>query len=189
MVHGATRIVEKLLDLELGNIYSERRKYEAGNWQRSRLKENVANLEANINKPGVRQGNFQILTDEMGKPQPVSLNKDHAYTIISPPPAGKEKQYPHVLENVVAVREIRNNLHANVRKYICETEDILCEKSVVMKIWYSFYRMYKILRTEPQKTLKPGCPVGSRLGDDYFWEYDASILAKYTARMSILTVM
>jgi len=89
LLHGATLIVEKLLDIELGNIYSEAKKYEAKNVSGSLLGGYVANLESNINKRGVRQGNFQIITDEMGKPQPVSLNKDHAYTIISPPLAGK----------------------------------------------------------------------------------------------------
>ena len=45
--------------------------------------------------------------------------------------------------------------------------------------------MYTILRTEPPKTLKPGCPVGSRLSDDYFWEYDASTLATYKLQAEI----
>ena len=55
----------------------------------------------------------------------------------------------------------------------------MCEKAVVISLWDSLYKMYTILRTEPEKVLKPGCPEGSKLADDYFWEYDASIVDSY----------
>lgn len=31
----------------------------------------------------------------------ITVNKDHAVAIISPPPPGKEGEYPHILSNVV----------------------------------------------------------------------------------------
>ena len=75
ILHGGTRIAEKLLNLVVETITSEKYKLdelscdlEGAGW--------IHNLEANMNLRGVRSGNFKIhFNEKSGKPKLVSLNK------------------------------------------------------------------------------------------------------------------
>ena len=182
LLHGTARVIEKLIDLELADMYSETLK-NSSYFTTERVvevRESMINLEANINERGVRQGNFQIPMDEQGKPKPISLNKDHALTIIIPPPPGNEKEFPHVLDNVLlSERKVVNAVPKKVRNYIGQTGRVFYQLPLVKTIWHAFYEMYTLLRNEPPKTLKQGSPEGSLLVEDYLWGYSASTLAMY----------
>ena len=97
VLHGGTRVVEKLLNSELETIGSEKHKIHLTKCGLDGT-DVLHNLEANINLRGVRSGNFKIhINPNSGKPDPVSLNKNAAFDIISPPPPGMEEKFPHPL--------------------------------------------------------------------------------------------
>lgn len=80
IMYGFVRQVEKLLDLEMSNIFSTANKAEQmGNSKAVFIEEAIACLEANINKRSVRDGNFEIHFDKSGQPKPVKLNGTHAH--------------------------------------------------------------------------------------------------------------
>jgi hypothetical protein len=157
IMHGLTRIVEKLLNLEIEKILSEGNKGQQSGGPSTKVL--LGNLVSNINKRGIRQGNFQIFFDKTGKPEPISLNKDHALGIIGRAPVGKEDDYPHVLANVVPKRSIQLPFPSEVRSYI-GLEQTMDEFEIVAKI-------FNIAKSEPKLRLFPGRPEGSLHTEDY----------------------
>ena len=76
-LHAITRCVEKFLNLEIQNILSEGNKEtQRGGDGEGWKTDAIHNLEANISLRGIRHGNFRVLFDKGGNPEPVSLNKD-----------------------------------------------------------------------------------------------------------------
>ena len=133
ILHWITRTVEKLLTLEIENIVSFTNKITEKSHDMS-LEDLVGNLEANVNKRGIRHGSFRVLFQKTGQPEKVSLNKDHALAIISPPPLGKETEFPHVLTNVVPHSKMVNSLPVHIRKYL-HLEGDITEFSCVSMLW------------------------------------------------------
>ena len=169
ILHGLTRCVEKLISLEVENMWSLSNKIAQVSGQVN-FEDLVKNLEANINVRGVRQGNFRIPFDRNGKPEKLSLNKDHALTIISPPPPGHENQYCHVLSNVVPHTKVQNNIDSKVQKSL-QLDGDLTEFGCVLMIWESLYILFKILQKEPSVTLGASGKEGSLRPFDYNWGY------------------
>ena len=176
ILHGITRIVEKLVRLEIEKLLSQGNKHEQGTGVNS-SKDLVSNLENNINKRGVRQGNFQIRFDRTGKLEPITLNKDHAVCLLSPPPSGQEDEYPHVLSNVVSSTPLPDSSQDALKDYFDITP--ISEFDVVKKIWVCVYEMFTILRMEPEPLLREGKPQGSLRPDDYSWGYSPDTKAEY----------
>ncbi len=173
-MHGLARIVEKLLSLEIEKILSEGNKNEQVKGNKDTSRQRLDNLISNVNKRGVRQGNFQIRFDNSGKPEQITLNKDHALAIISPTPKGREKDFPHVLTNVVPERLLIQTLPAEIINYI-DALHVRTEFDLVCKLWNCIYHMYVILKDDPQPKLLPGKPKGSLLSEDYSWGYSMEI--------------
>ena len=156
VLHGGTRVVEKLLNLELETIGSEKHKIHLTKCGLDGT-DVLHNLEANINLRGVRSGNFKIhINPNSGKPDPVSLNKNAAFDIISPPPPGMEEKFPHPLHNIIGVRIVKIPLRDSVRKFL-ELPKEMPELQLVMSIWESFHYMFKTLKSEPEPSNFTGC--------------------------------
>lgn len=101
IMHGFVRQTEKLLDLEIENMFSNRNKAEQlGLNKTAFIEETIAALENNINRHRVRHGNFEIHYDNAGLPKPVKLNGTHADVITSPVPA----EFPHPFHKVLCNR-------------------------------------------------------------------------------------
>lgn len=180
-LHGLTRIVEKLISLEVEKIMSEENKNQQKPASLPSSKQLIANLVSNINKRGIRQGNFQIHFDKAGKLEPITLNKDHALGIISPPPTGRETDFPPVIEKVVSSRPIPPSILSEIAPYIKNTKaDItVIEYDVVSNIWNSLYEMYVVLKTEPEPELLKGKLEGSLHPEDYTWGYNDTTKLMY----------
>ena len=174
--HGITRIVEKLVRLEIEKLLSQGNKHEQVTGVNS-SKDLVSNLENNINKRKIRQGNFQIRFDRTGKREPITLNKDHAVCLLSPPPSGQEDEYPHVLSNVVSSTPLPDSSQDALTDYFDITP--ISTFDVVKKIWDCVYEMFTILRMEPEPLLREGKPQGSLRPDDYSWGYSPDTKAEY----------
>ena len=143
-LHAVTRCVEKFLNLEILNILSEGNKETQRGRDGEGFKETaLQNLEANISHRGVRQGNFRILFDSKGNPEPVSLNKDHAVAIIT-----DLSGFQHVLTNVVNERPVRLSIPLTVRERL-GFKEIYTELDLVKAIWSHFHQMYLILQKDP----------------------------------------
>ena len=78
----------------------------------------VHNIEDNINMQDVRQWNFRILIDKQGMSEPLSFNKTHTYTILSPPPCGEDYVIPNVLHNAVSAETVKLPVPEAVLNYI-----------------------------------------------------------------------
>ena len=178
ILHGLPRCVEKLMMLEVELIVSQSRKNtEASNSMRT--EDLVGNLVTNVNARGVRNGNFAITFDKSGTVDRIKLNKDHALVIISPPPADKEAQYPHVLSDVVtSSTSMSISLPENVRNYL-NLDNEITENQCVSMIWDSLYHMFTILQKEPEPFLKPSSMEGSTRAEDYIWGYSAKQVIDY----------
>ena len=175
-LHGQTRVVEKLLNLEVNRAISQANiNAQTGNFVNK--EDLIHNLEDNINIRGVRQGNFRILFDKQGKPEPVSLNKTHAYSILSPPPPGKENIMPHVLNNVVGTEDVELNLSLEILNHL-GLPKTLSEFNLVKTIWDSFFGMIQIIEKDT-RILKDGKPEGSVFPSDYTWGCSESDVKKY----------
>ncbi|KAJ8019052.1 hypothetical protein HOLleu_42605 [Holothuria leucospilota] len=172
IMHGVARSVEKLLSLEVEDIMSEANKVnEFGAIDRSTYIDNkISALVSNINKRGVKQGNFSITFDKMGKPCPIKLNKDHAVTILSPPPIGLEDMYPHALKNVCPTRILRISLPASVIGKL-NLQAQLTVFELVSGIWNHFFAMYNIMRKDPNPILRSPAKEGSLDPVDYIFGY------------------
>ena len=177
-MHGLARIVEKLLNLEIEKVLSEGNKGQQSTMSAPTTKQLLDNLVSNINKRGVRQGNFQVHFDKAGKPESVSLNKDHALCLVSPPPVGEENTYPHVLDNVVPRRQLPKTVVSDICGYFEERTDIT-EYDLVTKVWDCVYNMYVIVKTEPEPRLLSGKPEGSLRAVDYQWGYTEEVKNQY----------
>lgn len=144
-LHAVTRCVEKFLNLEIQNVLSEANKEtQRGADGESWKTDAIHNLEAHISARGIRHGDFRILYDKSGNPEPVSLNKDHAIGIIAPSLPG----FPHVLSNVVKKRKTSLHIEADVRQRLGLSE-YLTEYEHVTQIWYHFHHMVMILLKDP----------------------------------------
>ena len=132
ILHSLPRCVEKLMMLGVELIILQSRKNsEASNTMHT--EDLVGNLETNVNAHGVRNGNFAITFDKSGTVDHIKLNKDHALVIVSPPPAGKEALYPHVLSNVVTCSTSMSiSLPEKVRKYLNLDNEITENQCVSM---------------------------------------------------------
>ena len=80
------------------------------------------------------------------KTEPVKLNKDSAFAIISPSPPG-DTQYPHVLQNVLtSVCHIQLKLPSSVIDYL-NLPASLTDFDYMSLMWSCFY--YNLLKSEP----------------------------------------
>lgn len=92
LLHGIARVTEKLLNLEIVRVFSaanvacQQRSLDAGAY----IKECIQNLESNINRRGVRQGNFHVIM-KGNVPEDVKLKKSHAEAILCDPPEKMRK--------------------------------------------------------------------------------------------------
>jgi hypothetical protein len=171
ILHGFARSVEKFLNLEIQEITSEANKLDIRGQDGQTYKiESFRNLESAVNSRGIRQGNFKIHLNVKGEPEPVKLNKDHAEAIVSPPPAGKEKEFPHIMKNV-----INNHLFSKkLPDRVCNVLGLKAQYTnfeLVSDIWHHFYQCIKITRNDPDPVLKEDKPKGSLKADDYEWGY------------------
>ena len=92
LLQSIRRCIEKLLTLEVCNILSEPHKInERCPGQRDFYRQAAfGNLEANMSRRGLRNGNFRIRFDKAGAPEPVPLNKESALAILHP----KAEEFP-----------------------------------------------------------------------------------------------
>ena len=178
LLHATARIVEKLVNLEIEIIHVNANTLGQTNTAPLNKEDLLANLEANINRRDVQQGNFRVHFDKSGKPEPVKFNKDAAMAIISPAPPGKEADYPHVLSNVLFQREAQINMTKAAKKYL-DIPDTATDIHLVSLIWESMYQMLSILKSDPDPVLLEGRPEGSVHVQDYKWGYSADQLQSY----------
>ena len=178
LLHAMARIVEKLVNLEIEIIHVNANTLGQTNKAPLNKEDLLANLEANINRRDVQQGNFRVHFDKSGKPEPVKFNKDAAMAIISPAPPGKEADYPHVLSNVLFEREAQINMTKAAKKYL-DIPDTATDIHLVSLIWESMYQMLSILKSDPDPVLLEGRPEGSVHVQDYKWGYSADQLQSY----------
>ncbi|KAJ8018627.1 hypothetical protein HOLleu_43290 [Holothuria leucospilota] len=179
ILHAVARCVEKLLNLVVLAVISESnissQNHCANTFVKTYL---ISNLENNINRRGVRQGQFRIHFDKSGKPEPVKLNKDHALAIISPTPAGLEHRFPHVLHNVSSSRLIATKLSSATRAKL-SLKLQYTHKEIEKEIWDNFYMMVTILKSDPYPELLEGKLEGSKKAEDYAWGYSQSDITQY----------
>ncbi|KAJ8042552.1 hypothetical protein HOLleu_13637 [Holothuria leucospilota] len=179
IMHGLARVVEKLLTLEVQDVLSEANtSHEAGVDRGAYIDCKISTLESNVNKSGVKQGNFCVTFDKSGKLCPIKLNKDHALIILSPPPNGMSDIYPHILTNVCSQRIIKNTLSRSVQEHLQLCNDFSVFQ-LVQQIWKHFFEMYDILRKDPQPTLKVASREGSLDPSDYLFGYTDSDKSSY----------
>ena len=134
VLHGGTRVMEKLLNLELETIGSEKHKIHMTKCGLDGT-DVLHNLEANINLRGVRSGTYKIhINPNSGNPEPVSLNKNAAFVIISPPLPGMEEKFPHPLHNIIGVWIVKIPFRDCLRKFL-ELPKEMPELQLVMSIW------------------------------------------------------
>ena len=111
MLHCCARVVEKLIFLEVDRICSSESNKTAEASSSLDGEDRIGNLEGNINKRGVRSGKFRFHFNEKShRPAPVSLNKDAAFSIISPPPQKKKEQMPFVMTKMLSTNMINIRL-------------------------------------------------------------------------------
>ena len=150
-LHAIARCVEKLLNLEIENILSEANKISQRGGDGDGFREDaIYNLENSICQRGVRHANFRVLFDKSGKPEPVSLSKDHALGIIMPPFPG----YVHVLHNVVGNRRVDLQISTADRQQL-DIANTYSEFQLAAKIWNQFYQMSEILLKDPLPNKHP----------------------------------
>ena len=177
ILHGFARSIEKLLNLVIEDILSEKSKLTEKNGSLTG-EDLIQNLESNINARGIKQGNFKVIFDKSGKPEPVSLSKDSAMAIAAPVPESQAKKVPHVLKNVILERQVVCPLNSNMSKLLkIPTE--WTEFQYVSHIWSCLFQMFKMLKKEPEPKLKDGAPLGSALPEDYTWGYSVEDRLKY----------
>lgn len=180
LLHGLARCVEKLLTLVVQDIllYSNivnQRGEDGASYRDTKIR----NLEININKRGVRQGRFTVPFDAGGKLQQIKLNKDHAWVILSPPPLGKDDEFPHVLTDVLPSDV---NQDVNIPLNICKDlhlKDHYSEYEIVTEIWDHFYKMVAKLKKDPPPKHKGGHMSHSDNPEDYYWGYTPEDLTYY----------
>lgn len=171
LLHGLARSVEKLLNLVVSDVLSEANiAQQRGEDRTAYIDERLTNLENNINRRGVRQGNFRIHFDKHGKPEPVKLNKDCALTIIAPTPQNKENDFPHVLTNVSTNRPLGRQLRKEVQRKL-SLKALYTEATLEKEIWHHFYKMVIIVKNDPAPILVEGKEQGSLNPEDYVWGY------------------
>ena len=149
VLHGGARVVEKLLNVELETIVADPNKVaERGSGPHLTAEDLVRNLENNIRQRGVKSGNFKIeINDKTKKLEPVKLNKDGAFAIISP--SLDNSQYPHVLHNVLSSEsQIHLEMPQPVLDYL-QLPASLSELDYISLMWSSFHFMFSLLKSEP----------------------------------------
>ena len=112
LLHAIACTTDILLSLQVANILSEVNKLnERSSGQGDIYRQTaIGNLEANISK--VRKGNFRIACNKSGVPEPISLNKDCAMTILHP----NDKDFPHPLTGVLPPRTVKLPIPDGIRK-------------------------------------------------------------------------
>lgn len=139
----------------------------------------ITDLENNINRRDVRAGSFRVLFNAKGVPEPVSLNKTHAFVILSSPPTGLEEEYPHVLANVLVSQKVTiTPIRPDIIKKL-GLEEQYTELNLVETIWNHFRDMMAILQREPEPRLKQNCCEGSLKESDYYWGYTEEEINSY----------
>ena len=137
LLHAITRCTEKLLFLEISNVLSEAHKVNEvcpgqGDFYRQAA---FGNLENNISKRGVRNGNFRILFNKTGAPEPVSLNKEAALAILHP----ETEEFPHVVRNVIPqTNVVKITLPKTVTRRL-DIKESYSEVEFVITLWASFF--------------------------------------------------
>ncbi|MES9884153.1 MAG: hypothetical protein ABW185_25180, partial [Sedimenticola sp.] len=149
-LHAFARCVEKLVSLEVDNILSDANKAgQRGQNASSYIDDKINTLQNNMNKRGVRGGNFRINFDSKGVPQRVSLNKTHAFVIVSRPPInGSESEYPHVMTKILDNHKRQVNTLPGVVTQKLKLQDTYTEFELVSCIWDHFRIMMEILQKD-----------------------------------------
>ena len=145
LLHATARSVEKLLALEVANVLSEANKQNektAGQGDAYRQTA-IGNLETNISRRGVRNGNFKLEFNKSGSPEPISLNKDNALLILHP----DDESFPHPLKGVLPARSVTVNLPTSIRNKLGIPEKY-SEFELVKTMWNCLWKMLKILRKD-----------------------------------------
>jgi hypothetical protein len=161
------------MNAEIAAIVSDSKTSEqckTGEQRQAYISNRISSLETNINKRGIKQGNFRVHFSSKGEPEPVSLNKDHAISIISPTPEKVSDEYQHVLTNVVDPNPFMKTLPMNVATML-QLPERFTKLELAKLIWHHFYKMVDILSKDPEPVLKPNKIVGSKKPDDYIWGY------------------
>jgi len=178
VLHGFTRVVEKLLTLEVDRILSTANINEQrGADRESTIDTTLALFEGNINKRGARQGNFKVEFDSKGKSMPISLNKDHALVIMCPPPVDcPSDKYPHPMEGILCKK---NAVQIQIPNHSLSKLDLpatLSDFELVSIMWSDFFTMQDIIHAEP--TPRPLTPDPTTV-DDYAWSYTPDDISRY----------
>ena len=175
LLHAIARSAEKLLSLEVANILSEANKLnERSSGQGDIYRQTaIGNLEANISKRGVRNGNFRIPFSKSGAPEPISLNKDSAMLILHP----DDKDFPHPLTGVLPARTVNIPVANAVRKKL-DISPKMTESDFAKQLWECFWKMVTILRKDDMPT-----PVGHKLSvediESHSWGYSELDMEEY----------
>ena len=166
--------MEKLLFLEVDRICSSESNKTAEASYSLDGEHRIRILEGNINKRGVRSGQFLFHFDEKSRwPAPVSLNKDTAFFIISPPPQNQKEQMPFVMTKMLGNNMINIRVPLNVQKFLKLPVQIP-ELEFGRLMWESIYVMLDTLMSEPalpRECLRNGALEGSPQPEDYRWCY------------------
>ena len=182
ILHAITRCTEKLLFLEVLNILSEANKVnERSSGQGDLFRHTaVGNLEANICKRGVRQGNFRILFNKNGSPEPISLNKDCALAVIHP----ETDRFQHSLRNVYRSNStIKVNLSPMLRRTL-HLEKRYTEEAFVILLWTSFWNMVRILRKDEMPDVEGKIPTPEEISN-HEWGYTERDITEYKQQSEV----
>ena len=182
ILHAITRCTEKLLSLEVLNILSEANKMnERSSGQGDFFRQSaVGNLEANLCRKGVRKGNFRILFNKNGSPEPISLNKDCALLVLHP----ETDNYQHALRNVCRRdRTIKVNLPTAIRRTL-NLGDSYVEEEFVILLWTSFWKMVCILRKDAMPASSGKIPTLEEIGN-HSWGYAEADVSEYRHQAEI----
>ena len=175
LLHAISRSVEKLLSLEVANILSEANKLnERSSGQGDTYRQTaIGNLEANISKRGVRNGNFKLEFLKSGAPEPISLNKDSAMLILHP----DDENFPHPLKGVLPAYSVSASVPNGVRKKL-DIPPKYTEFQFAKLLWESFWKMITILGKD-EMPLPSESQLTAEDIESHSWGYTEQDLEEY----------
>ena len=148
------------------------------------------NLRHNINKRVIKGGKWEPHYDEKGNMKKISLNKDDAYSMLAPPPSGKESEFgEHIFKGVIPKRPITLTVSQKVRDrlHLVEIPYATNHYDMVRLIWDSLYTVIRIVKSEPTESMRGenGAPYSKDTIDlvtQHLERFRILFLIRYTAK-------
>lgn len=145
ILHGQVRVTEKLADLVLEYLMSERNKMtERGVDGVAWYEEKISVLQENLSKRGVKQNNFIVHFNTKGEPEPVKLNHSDSIAILTPATGELAHQYPEPFQNVISSSRTVTIKNTKAVQTL-GLKDTYTEYELLREILHNFYKMNEIL--------------------------------------------